>query len=92
MLAPKLSAAELRRRHRPAGRQYAASAFWRAAAWESDFTALPLMLGNASGGKGGAQAGPGQGTHPPCSRIGGRMGTKLDRISELSAIFTADIQ
>ena len=55
------------------------------AAWESDAVVVPKKPGNAGGGKDGTQLGLVQGTHFLYSGIGGKMGTKLDRIREMSA-------
>jgi len=55
------------------------------AMWESDAVVVPLIAGNAEGGKDGTHVGPVQGTHLLYSGIGEEMGTKLDRIGEMSA-------
>jgi len=55
------------------------------AAWESDAAIVPRKPGNAGGGKGGTQVGPGYGKHCLYTGIGGKMGTKPDRIGEMSA-------
>ena len=52
---------------------------------ESDAVVVPLIPGNAGGGKDGTQEGPAQGTHSLYTGIGDWMATKLDRISEMSA-------
>jgi group II intron reverse transcriptase/maturase len=53
--------------------------------WESDAVIVPIIAGNAEVGKDGTQAGFVQGTHSLYTGIGERMGTKLNRISEMSA-------
>ena len=55
------------------------------AAWESDAVVVPKKPGNAGGGKDGTQIGLVQGTHLLYAGIGEEMGTKLDRIREMSA-------
>ena len=55
------------------------------AAWESDAVVVPKIAGNAAGGKDGTWLGPVYGTHLLYTEIGEEMGTKLDRISEMSA-------
>jgi len=51
---------------------------------ESDAVIVPLILGNAVGGKDGTQVGFVQGTHFLYTGIGEKMGTKLGRIREMS--------
>ena len=52
---------------------------------ESDVVIVPTTPGNSGIGKDGTQAEPVQGTHFLYTGIGEKMGTKLDRIEELSA-------
>ena len=52
---------------------------------ESDAVIVPIIAGNAEAGKDGTQTGFVQGTHSLYTGIGERMGTKLNRISEMSA-------
>ena len=54
------------------------------ATWESDAVIVPMRPGNTGGGKDGTQEGPEQGTHLLYAGIGKEMGTKLDRIREMS--------
>jgi len=51
---------------------------------ESDAVIVPMMLGNAGGGKDGTQVGLVQGTHFLYAGIGEEMATKLDKIREMS--------
>jgi group II intron reverse transcriptase/maturase len=53
--------------------------------WESDAVIVPMISGNAEVGKDGTQAELVQGTHFLYTGIGEKMGTKLDRIEEMSA-------
>jgi len=55
------------------------------ATWESDAVIVPMIPGNAGVGKDGTQVGFVQGTHFLYTGIGEKMGTKLDRIREMSA-------
>jgi group II intron reverse transcriptase/maturase len=52
---------------------------------ESDAVIVPMIQGNAGGGKDGTQQGPVRGRHLLYAGIGEEMGTKLDRIREMSA-------
>jgi hypothetical protein len=54
-------------------------------AWESDAVVVPVIPGNAGGGKDGAQLGLVQGKHLLYAGIGKEMGTELNRIREKSA-------
>jgi group II intron reverse transcriptase/maturase len=53
--------------------------------WKSDAVIVPMISGNAEVGKDGTQLGLVQGTHLLYAGIGEMMGTKLDRIREMSA-------
>jgi group II intron reverse transcriptase/maturase len=55
------------------------------ATWESDAVVVPKIPGNAGVGKDGTHVGLVQGTHLLYAGIGVEMGTKLDRIREMSA-------
>jgi group II intron reverse transcriptase/maturase len=55
------------------------------ATWESDAVVVPMIPGNAGGGKDGTQLGLAQGTHLLYTGIGEEMETKLGRIREMAA-------